>query len=148
VTRPITNYGAWVLARDVAERMRAIGSLARFGSDLPPFDPSHPPAPDALPAGGMQQRTTCGKLTMPLDRRTLIAAGLSLAATPRLATAAPARGASDLARLTAGDAKPCGRGCLRPALAERPRRRHRLAACRHPDADRLPAARPPGRRCC
>jgi len=51
------NYGAWVLARDVAERMRAIGSLARFvRSDLPPFDPSHPPAPETfrLAASGMR----------------------------------------------------------------------------------------------
>ena len=51
------NYGAWVLARDVAERMRAIGSLARFvRSDLPSFDPSHPPAPEtfSLAASGMR----------------------------------------------------------------------------------------------
>ncbi|MFE8583539.1 rhamnogalacturonan acetylesterase [Sphingomonas sp. NCPPB 2930] len=51
------NYGAWVLARDVAERMRAIGSLGRFvRSDLPPFDPSHPPAPETfrLAASGMR----------------------------------------------------------------------------------------------
>ncbi|MET3436122.1 rhamnogalacturonan acetylesterase [Sphingomonas sp. 1185] len=51
------NYGAWVLARDVAERMRAIGSLARFvRSDLPDFDPSRPPAPETfrLAASGMR----------------------------------------------------------------------------------------------
>jgi len=51
------NYGAWVLARDVAERMRALGSLTRFvRSDLPPFDPSHPPAPETfrLAASGMR----------------------------------------------------------------------------------------------
>lgn len=51
------NYGAWVLARDVAERMRGIGSLARFvRGDLPPFDPSHPPAPETfrMAASGMR----------------------------------------------------------------------------------------------
>ena len=43
------NYGAWVLARDIAERMRALPSLARFvRSDLPPFDPGRPPAPDTF----------------------------------------------------------------------------------------------------
>lgn len=41
------NYGAWVLARDVAERMRALSPLARFvRSDLPAFDPGQPPAPE------------------------------------------------------------------------------------------------------
>lgn len=41
------NYGAWVLARDIAERMRALPSLARFvRSDLSPFDPGQPPAPE------------------------------------------------------------------------------------------------------
>ncbi|WP_322965415.1 rhamnogalacturonan acetylesterase [Sphingomonas fuzhouensis] len=41
------NYGAWVLARDIAERMRTVPSLARFvRSDLPPFDPARPPAPE------------------------------------------------------------------------------------------------------
>jgi len=41
------NYGAWVLARDVAERMRAIPSLARFvARNLPAFDPGQPPAPE------------------------------------------------------------------------------------------------------
>lgn len=43
------NYGAWVLARDVAERMRAVVPLARFvRSDLPPFDPGQPPAPESF----------------------------------------------------------------------------------------------------
>ncbi|HJO64884.1 MAG TPA: rhamnogalacturonan acetylesterase [Sphingomonas sanguinis] len=43
------NYGAWVLARDIAERMRAVPSLARFvRSDLPPFDPGQPPAPESF----------------------------------------------------------------------------------------------------
>lgn len=41
------NYGAWVLARDIAERMRALPALARFvRPDLPAFDPSRPPAPE------------------------------------------------------------------------------------------------------
>lgn len=43
------NYGAWVLARDVAERMRAVPSLARFvRSDLPVFEPGQPPAPESF----------------------------------------------------------------------------------------------------
>lgn len=43
------NYGAWVLARDIAERMRALPSLARFvRSDLPAFDPGRPPAPETF----------------------------------------------------------------------------------------------------
>ena len=41
------NYGAWVLARDIAERMRAMAALAGFvRGDLPPFDPGRPPAPE------------------------------------------------------------------------------------------------------
>lgn len=43
------NYGAWVLARDVAERMRAVPSLARFvRSGLPVFEPGQPPAPESF----------------------------------------------------------------------------------------------------
>ena len=43
------NYGAWVLARDVAERMRATEPLASFvRKDLASFDPSRPPAPETF----------------------------------------------------------------------------------------------------
>ncbi|QXT37570.1 rhamnogalacturonan acetylesterase [Sphingomonas sanguinis] len=51
------NYGAWVMARDIAERMRGLPSLARFvRSDLPRFDPGQPPAPERfrLAASTMQ----------------------------------------------------------------------------------------------
>lgn len=43
------NYGAWVLARNIAERMRGLPSLARFvRRDLPAFDPGQPPAPESF----------------------------------------------------------------------------------------------------
>lgn len=43
------NYGAWVLARAVAERMRAIPSLAGVvRGDLPTFDPGQPPEPETF----------------------------------------------------------------------------------------------------
>lgn len=43
-------YGAYVLARAVAEALRAPGSpLADHVVDLPPFDPDNPPAPETFP---------------------------------------------------------------------------------------------------
>ncbi len=44
------NYGAWVLARAVAEGVRTSGLplAAMLAPRLPPFDPAHPPAPETF----------------------------------------------------------------------------------------------------
>ncbi len=44
------NYGAWVLARAVAEGVRTFGLplAAMLAPRLPPFDPAHPPAPETF----------------------------------------------------------------------------------------------------
>lgn len=53
------NYGAWVLARDIAERMRALPALARFvRSDLPSFDPRQPPASESFRLAASTMRSS------------------------------------------------------------------------------------------
>ncbi|MGE7204303.1 rhamnogalacturonan acetylesterase [Sphingomonas sp. NPDC019816] len=53
------NYGAWVLARDVAEWMRAIPALAGFvRRDLTAFDAGRPPAPETVDVAASTMRSS------------------------------------------------------------------------------------------